>query len=551
MTANAAFATGSEDVEGDEPAERAFVLGLDGVPWDLLSEWAADGDLPNVAKLVEEGAAGPLESTTPATTPLAWPSIATGVGPDKHGIYGWRDLSPEYSHRMYTANDVAGPFLWDVLSPAVVGNVPMTYPAREIDGAMVAGLMTPGPDDEGFTAPASLAAEIRSAIPEYQIGLYWEDYEGDTPEFHADLQSLVQSRRQLMGHLLESEPWRLFFFVYTAPDRLQHLVWDEAVLLEHYRYLDEIVGEAMAAAAANDATLYVVSDHGFGPVETTVAPNRALADTGFLAGRSGTGTRGTFERIGVTRERVLGALDRVGVDEQTLLSHLPRSVVDSVAERIPGNNVLYDVDFEQTQAFAHGPGNVYVNDTERFESGVVAPSDVPDVTAAVAEVLEGITDPVTGEPVLEVLDGEEAFPADPHSPDLAIEGNDGYEVVNSWQDTDVLAEAGHMAAGHRMDGILLAWGPSIQAGAAPTDASVYDVAPTLLHDLGEPVPDRVDGRVLSELFAPGSEPASASVATASYAATVADDGTADGADESVAEDMAAVEERLKGLGYME
>ncbi|AGN00963.1 hypothetical protein L593_05070 [Salinarchaeum sp. Harcht-Bsk1] len=543
MTADAERAdlTGGDDGAGG--AERAFVLGLDGVPWDLLSEWAADGDLPNVARLIEEGAAGPLESTTPATTPLAWPSIATGVGPDKHGIYGWRDLSPSYSHRMYTANDVAGPFLWDVLSPAVVGNVPMTYPARSIDGAMVAGLMTPDLEDEGFTAPDSLAAEIRSEIPDYEIGLYWEDYEGDTPEFRADLQSLVENRRRLMHHLLEREPWRLFFFVYTAPDRLQHLVWDEAVLLEHYRYLDEIVGEAIAAAEANDATLYVVSDHGFGPVETTVAPNRALADAGFLTGREGSGGRGALERFGVTRERVLGALDRVGVDQQTLLSHLPRSVVDSVAERIPGNNVLYDVDFEQTQAFAHGPGNVYINDTERFESGVVAPADVPDVRAAVADVLSGITDPATGEPVLEVLDGDGAFPADDASPDIAIEGRDGYEVVNSWQDTDVLSEAGRMAAGHRMDGIVLAWGPSIRAGATPEDASVYDLAPTLLHDLGEPVPDRVDGRVLTELFEPGSEPATAPVETAAYAA--------DGTEASVAEDMGAVEDRLKGLGYME
>jgi hypothetical protein len=33
--------------------------------------------------------------------------------------------------------------------------------------------------------------------------------------------------------------------VFTAPDRLQHLNWDETVLLEHYRYLDDILGEVI------------------------------------------------------------------------------------------------------------------------------------------------------------------------------------------------------------------------------------------------------------------------------------------------------------------
>ncbi len=542
----------NESDDADRTAEsggNAFVLGLDGVPWDLLSKWAAAGELPNVARLFEEGAAGPMESTTPATTPLAWPSIATGVGPDKHGIYGWRDLSSSYSHRMYTGNDVSGPFLWDLLSPAVVGNVPMTYPAREIDGSMVAGLMTPDTDDEGFTAPPELADEIDDAIPDYQIGLYWEEYDGATPEFRTDLQSLVENRRALMRTLIDREPWKLFFFVYTAPDRLQHLVWDESVLLDHYRYLDEIVGEAMAQAEANDATLYVVSDHGFGPVETTVAPNRALADAGLLEGVSSSGTRRTFEGLGIDRDRVLGALDRVGVDQKTILSHLPRSLVDRVASQLPGDDVLYDVDFSATQAFVHGPGNVYVNDTERFDSGIVPPEEVSEVTDAVANVLRSITDPATGEGVLEVVDGDELFPADPDSPDLAIEGHDGYEAVNSWRGRGVLSEAGTMAAGHRMDGVLLAWGDSIEAGAAPTDATVYDLAPTLLHDLGEPVPDRVDGRVLTELFAPGTVPAETAVRTAADAEAGNAPATADGADS--ADDMGSVEERLRGLGYME
>ncbi len=522
--------------------QRAFVLGLDGVPWDLLSEWVDDGELPNFARLSEEGVAGPLESTTPATTPLAWPSIATGVQPDKHGIYAWRSLSEAYNHQMYTGSDVDRPFLWDMLSPSIVGNVPMTYPADDIDGEMVAGLMTPEME-EGFTSPDSLREEIQERVPDYDIGLYWEDYDGASERFQQDLQSMVEGRRELMRLLMEREEWRLFFFVYTAPDRLQHLVWDESVLLDHYRYLDEIVGEAMDYVEERDATLYVVSDHGFGPVSTYVAPNRVLADEGFLVAREESGTRSTFEELGLTRSTVLDALERVGIDQGTLVEHLPRSLIDTVAEQIPGDNVLYDVDFTETTAFAHGEGSVYVNRTDRFEQGQVPPEDVPEVKEAVAETLRGITDPATGEPVLEVRDGDELFPTDPDSPDLVVEGLDGYEVALSWRDRDVLSDAGRMAAGHRPEGVLFAWGDDVAAGATPDDATVFDLAPTVLHGVGEPVPETADGRVLDEIFAPDSDPASASIRTEQYAA---------GRETTeVDEDLDEVEDRLRGLGYME
>ncbi|WP_321169649.1 alkaline phosphatase family protein [Halorarum salinum] len=65
--------------------EGAVVLGLDGVPWPLLERWIGFGGLPSFERLFEEGSAGPIGSTTPASTPLAWPSITTGTWPDKHG----------------------------------------------------------------------------------------------------------------------------------------------------------------------------------------------------------------------------------------------------------------------------------------------------------------------------------------------------------------------------------------------------------------------------------------------------------------------------------
>ena len=58
-----------------------LILGLDGATLDLVEPWAADGTLPNLARLLREGAWGRLASTVPAATFPSWTSFMTGVNP--------------------------------------------------------------------------------------------------------------------------------------------------------------------------------------------------------------------------------------------------------------------------------------------------------------------------------------------------------------------------------------------------------------------------------------------------------------------------------------
>ena len=84
----------------------------------------------------------------------------TGVRPDKHGIYSFRKIQSDHGTKVSISTDKRHSDLWDMLSLSVVGNVPMTYPAREIEGKIVAGMMTPS-RDAGFTYQESLSKEIR------------------------------------------------------------------------------------------------------------------------------------------------------------------------------------------------------------------------------------------------------------------------------------------------------------------------------------------------------------------------------------------------------
>ncbi|MFC7137865.1 alkaline phosphatase family protein [Halobaculum litoreum] len=501
--------------------------------------------------MFEEGAAGPLESTTPASTPLAWPSIATGRRPDGHGSYWFRRLERDYSHSVVTSDEIGGPNAWDLVTPATVANVPMTYPAQPIDGNMVTGMMTPskGP---GFTHPPELADAIAERIPEYRIGLDWQRFDGDEREFAREVGDLVDSRERLLEYLLAETTFRLGFVVFTAPDRLQHLVWDEETILDHYRRLDEVLATVRSYVAERDMTLFVVSDHGFGPVSRVVSANRVLERAGLLARRSSGGTRGVLGRLGVDKESVRGWLDRVGIDDATLVESLPQGLVDMVAMQVPGDNAVYDVDYAGSEAFVRGHGSVYVNRSDRFEAGTVDPAAADAVKRRLVELFESLTDPETGERVLEVYDGDDLFPNDPNSPDLVIEGIEGYLVQTALTDEEVL-DTEQTAAGHRPEGILFATGPDVAAGTRVDGATVTDVLPTLLHAIGEPIPSTVDGEVLRTVFAEGSDPAERPSRIVEPAATDVDDRraqvspSADGdgdADESV-------EARLRGLGYID
>jgi arylsulfatase A-like enzyme len=51
-----------------------------------------------------------------------------------------------------------------------------------------------------------------------------------------------------------------------------------------------------------------------------------------------------------------------------------------------------------------------------------------------------------------------------------------------------------------MNGIFLAYGQAIQPGVVVKNAQIVDLAPTILHLMGEPVPGRMDGVPLDEIL---------------------------------------------------
>ena len=144
------------------PAQKpVIILGFDGMDARLAEQWMDEGKLPNLARLRAQGTYSRILSTTPADTPVAWTSVATGLNPGKHNVFDFIDRDPQtYMPRLsiikkevvpgqmpkvYNLKD--GEPIWKTISNnggwSTVIDFPVTFPAEDFRGKMLSGLGTP------------------------------------------------------------------------------------------------------------------------------------------------------------------------------------------------------------------------------------------------------------------------------------------------------------------------------------------------------------------------------------------------------------------------
>jgi predicted AlkP superfamily phosphohydrolase/phosphomutase len=62
---------------------RQSLIGLDAMEWTLVLEWAQQGKLPALRRLLEEGARVELASTAAQLTDTVWRAIYAGANPGR------------------------------------------------------------------------------------------------------------------------------------------------------------------------------------------------------------------------------------------------------------------------------------------------------------------------------------------------------------------------------------------------------------------------------------------------------------------------------------
>ncbi len=316
----------------DRPPKVA-VVGLDGVPYSLLQHLFQTGIMPRLSQIADSGTFLPMTTTLPPVSSVAWASFMTGENPGRHGIFGFVDVkSDEIALHLPSFDDIRCPVLWQKIleKRSVVVNLPFTFPARPLNGILIAGFVAPVLERSVY--PESLLPWLASR--HYRIDVDSVRGRQDRRALIADLFETLNLREEVILSLVESEPWDLFISVITGTDRLHHFFydayWDRSHpyhqdFVDYYRRVDAFLGRFLDRVGSL-TRLVVLSDHGFTNLKKQVYLNHILKSMGYLA---------------------------FNTPETTSLEDIhPRS-----------------------RAFAMEPGRIYLNSRDRFRNGALSATE--------------------------------------------------------------------------------------------------------------------------------------------------------------------------------
>jgi predicted AlkP superfamily phosphohydrolase/phosphomutase len=580
---------------------KVLLLGLDGATWDILNPLASEGVLPNLARLREQGAAGALQSVFPPLSPVAWTGVMSGKNSGKHGVFEFLEYGRDpLQVRVNSSRSIRTELLWEMASrhgkKSVVGGIPMSYPPRPagaFPGFYLGDFLSPenAPD---FSSDPALFAELEREVGPYRAWSTSVHDGGNEAAVLDDLTAFLDQHLKTVAFLMDRCPWDLFLFDLMATDRFGHELWHvwdlshraargrekelaalRPRLLEFWRTLDRGIGVIEGKLPA-DASLLLMSDHGFGPIEWYVNFNVWLLEQGFITLQDNFYVKQKHwcYRRGVTPESIYNVMSRLGLAGHRVSRF--RGKQSSLLDRL-GESLLLSrrhIDWSRTRAFAQGNfGQIFLNLKGRQAHGYVDPADARPLREDLKAALREIRHPETGEPLVErVYEAEELYqgPYADQAPDLTVVlGDWRYRTIGLHDFTThkVVSPAFGPTGDHRMDGILIATGPAFRQGASPYKANLLDLAPTVLHLLGVPVPADLDGRILTELLAasaqfPTTGPAPVAPGALYQPSLSGMPGHAHGGDGTTAvpgmpggasyseEDDAAIQQRLADLGYL-
>jgi len=567
---------------------RVLIIALDGATFDLVRPWAEQGLLPTFARLMREGAWGEMRSTIPPVTAPAFTSFMTGKNPGKTGVFHFiQPMAGSYEIRYINASSRRCRSMWRILSDAGRGvgaiDVPITYPPEEVNGYVIAGTDTP--DEHSLsTRPESLHDELARVFGEEYLRFTSMQTMNNIrrgAQFFLDSElRAIDQRTRLALYLLREHPTDVTMLYYKATDHVQHLFWhymdpahpqydpDAArqfgdAILRIYQAIDAATGRLLEAVPAGTDVL-VMSDHGFGPSSPTVLYlNRYFASIGLLKYRESTlGTLDPRRLVHLLAKQAHRVLQRA----------VPHPMKVRLAQLFPWARRKLDfhrttfasIDWSNTKAYCTevmatlSPG-IWVNLAGRQPQGTVPQEEYDKVVALIVDSLYALKNPLTGKQLVSKVYHRDEIYHGPYvhlAPDLTLASWEGDTFVcrPSTRGREILeSEAGKPLGGsdwsgtHRMNGIFIAAGPSFKRGARPT-LSILDLAPTILHLAGVPVPDDMDGRVLEDALAEEFLAAHPVRHQAGDGTVTPPAGDEDGYSE---EEARKIEEKLRGLGYIE
>jgi predicted AlkP superfamily phosphohydrolase/phosphomutase/tetratricopeptide (TPR) repeat protein len=285
---------------------RVLLIGWDAADWKVINPLMDSGKMPNVQRLVENGAMAHIATLHPPLSPMLWTSIATGKRPFKHGINGFAEPTPDGRGVQPVTNlSRKCKALWNILSQndlrSIVTGWWPSHPSEPINGVMVSNhyQTARGPLEKGWPMlpgavhPPDLAntlAELRfhpdEVIPsliEPFIPLAKEIDQEKDHRLANCMKTLCEcvSIHSAATWLLQNQPWDFFAVYYDAidhfchgfmryhPPRQEHIPERDFdlyhnVVSQAYQFHDQMLG-TLLRLAGDGVRVILMSDHGFHP----------------------------------------------------------------------------------------------------------------------------------------------------------------------------------------------------------------------------------------------------------------------------------------------
>ncbi|MHA1362067.1 MAG: alkaline phosphatase family protein [Candidatus Freyarchaeota archaeon] len=500
--------------------KKIIVIGLDGATWEVLIPLVKKNKLPVLKKLLKYSAYGSLESTIPPVTGPSWLSFATGKNPGKLGVYDFLNkegidlrLKPVFS-RHYRGQSV-----WDYFSrkgyKVGVVTYPTLYPPYAINGFMISGL---APIDGKITYPEKLRGEIDKVSGGFELVVDYHKPKYDNVElFLRDLNRVTDKQFRVVLHLLKTKDWNLFIYVCSATDWIQHIMWkhidkshpqyDQRVspkYAEEFEKFFQKIDGFLAKLMNFDANLLIVSDHGFGPQDQCFNLVKWLKNKGYLLRKK------IKTELGVKVKSKLLQTSTFLVRLFKLRKFFPHTLAIRVRRGLL-TSIADVIDFDRSVAYCLGHtipfGGIYIN------SNIKNSDKYEKIKMKIISDLKRLSNDI-GRPLkVTIYEPEKIYNGDKiHlAPDVIFTINDWRCVILEKSFDRPLFEdkpySNRHTGSHRLNGILLANGKDIKKGYKVEKAKIYDIASTIFHIFGLPIPKDMDGRVLMEIFEPDSEPA--------------------------------------------
>jgi predicted AlkP superfamily pyrophosphatase or phosphodiesterase len=429
------------------------MISVDGLGAYYLDDPKAE--MPTIRALAAEGArASMMKASTPTVT---WPNhttLVTGVSPAKHGVIGNNYFDRASGKKVTLISDpiydkeeiVKAPTIYDLANAAGMKTTGIRWPAtrnaKTLDWAIPDVINTNLL--RKYTTPA-LLSECEKAGIDIFAGDKAEGGSGNSSPKPTD-----ENCVRVFNLILHMHRPTLGLLHVIDVDHTEHLKGPKSPeAYEAVKAADEQVWqvwEELKRDFPGKATLFVVSDHGFSPIQRMILPNVILRKTGLLEASAGA-KKSTSNSIQIVTQ---GGAAFVYVLDESRRSEILQKIKKAL-------NGLEGVS--------------RIVDPEHFkEYGVANPKDDPHAPDLIlfAEEGCGFGDTAAGElPFNDKPERKGSHGHDPNLPDLHA--------------------------------TFVAWGAGIKPGAKLGEISNLDVAPTIAKLLGLSIPN-VEGKVLKAVL---------------------------------------------------